>query len=59
MMPPLYLPILEERAKMGRTAIYRAVKNENQRSKAWPHIVQLAKEHQQNQQQLNELLSAG
>lgn len=50
LMPPNYLPILEKRTGLKRQAVYRAVKKENHKSKAWPMIVQLAKEHEQQQQ---------
>lgn len=57
LMPPRYLPILEERTGLERSAIWKAVNHENKNSSAWAHIVQLAKEYEQQKRDEDELLN--
>lgn len=57
MMPPRYLPIIEKRSGLDRKTVFLAVKEENRRSKAWPHIVKLAKEWQKQQEEEAQLLA--
>ncbi|PRY10322.1 hypothetical protein CLV24_11450 [Pontibacter ummariensis] len=58
MMPPNYLPELVKRTGMATNTIYRAVKYEQKNSKAWPHILKLIKEYQEQQEEEKRLLSA-
>lgn len=45
-MPPNYLPELVRRTGMSTNTIFRAVKQEQKTSKAWPAILKLAKEYE-------------